>query len=188
MKNFKLLLATATILSTTLAMNVRADQADLGSITFNVYATLAHDVTLREVGGLVFGLIRTSLLGEDLGKSVSIDPATGAKSGDLEMFGTFARGEIATGVPNSSRDAYNSVALSFPESIWLKSDEENASEHYCGKVDNLAAVQDTTNPVAYFRYGGRFTRTFPDNAPYVNVGNCSGSGTVTLVIDYEPYD
>ena len=186
MKNFKLLLATATILSTTLAMNVRADQADLGSTTFNVYATLAHDVTIREIGYLNFGLIRISMLDEDLGKSVSIDPATGEANGDLEIFGNVHRGEITTSVPNSSHDAYSNVRLSFPESIWLKSDGGSSAGQYCGKVDNFSAVNDTTSEVALFRYGGRFTRTFPDNAPFTRVGKCSGSGTVTLVIDYTP--
>ena len=108
MRNFKLLLATTAILSTSLAANVWADEPE--TATMNVKATIITPGKITIIQDLDFGHIITP----SNGFTTSVDPVTGDSGGSFPSRTSYHNGIVILASNQSSPKT-----ISLPESVTL---------------------------------------------------------------------
>ena len=180
--NYKLLLATTAILSTT-ALMVNADEPVYqaytnAGITVPVDVTIVAPLTYRVVDTLSFGNVAN-----ETGKTIIIDATNGVVGGTGISLGGAHRALIS--VDTNDGEISSSYSLVFPDNnhpISLKVHDNSIDEDVsCGTVSNFNQYHDANG----LYIGGTFIRNDGDLNDW-DMGadinpTCEGELTVTLV-------
>ena len=176
MKNFKLLLATTAILSTALAMNVKADEPS--STTLNVDVELLVPDVVIPVQHIDFGKIIVDP--EQVGQqefSVTMDPATGEINDydAAKLHGKRKNGQVSLAYLYSSKKT-----IELPSNIFLYS----LDGHQMGFAPDFAEIYSNSRAQFYTKTYGIGGNLYVSSGNYgFQPGKYSGQLTVTVIAD-----
>ena len=178
MRNFKLLLATTAILSTT-AMVANAEHANYQSVGIGAYVNFRDPISATTIKELGFGILEAS---SAAGKSLTVNP-DGTYSGTVKVLGDsgdiplqaaeikFHGGRFNEGYAND-----DSISLHLDgKEIELKDDNK-----LCGKVTNLIQGEISSNDGGTeltVHVGG----TLEISDTFTSAYSCVGNTTLTYV-------